>query len=337
MKRITPWVALAGILFGLASSNALAQQCPATSAVEQMLCNNPALRELDNDLQAAQREYRKAEMIGVWRERIASTCGTDVECLMRAYLDELAHTQRILVTTAQKQLAQANACQKNECGAPRGSKDPAVGKPVPAISPQGKSPEEVFAIASRSIVLVAGYGTRLKVIEKSAHGSGVTIAANRVATNCHLVSDMDRLYVAHDGISYPAKLLLANEQTDICILHVDNLPAQPATLRPLAEVRQGQRIYAVGNPRNIGLNINDGLLSAIVDGERVPELRLHGQLLHFDARNWPGNSGGGLFDEQGRVIGIPTKQLRSGKDQPPMNFAVPLAEVAAVKRVLTGL
>lgn len=321
---------------GSLSALAVEPDCGEGSPAEQMLCANPALRELDSDLQAAQQKFRSAAMINAWRDQTARHCANDADCLMQAYLDELAHTQRILVAQSEKQLALAvqhsglPSAQIRGTGPDRRPPTEVTGRP------SGKSPEEIFAIASRSIVLVTAYGKRFKVLEKVAHGSGVTIAPQRVVTNCHVIDNMEQIVVIHDGNRYGAKLLVESPLADICILQVDHLPTQPVKLQSLDEAHPGQQIYAIGNPLNIGLSISDGLLAAIVDKERIPEIKLNTRLIQFHAATWSGNSGGGLFDSQGRVLGIPTLRWIV-KDQAPINFAVPLAELVTVKNVVNGI
>lgn len=322
---------IVALVCGLQASSAQAQDCtagPASTAAERMLCTHPSIRTLDENLRSAQRQYRSTAMIDAWRDRLAQRCADDADCLMAAYVDELAHTQRILNARTEKRLTELAASASIDTGEGRGT---APGSPAQGMarSRAGKSPEEIFALASRSVVLVAAYGKRLKVLDKVAYGGGVAIAPNRVATNCHVIADMERIVVAHDGNTHPAKLLAESPRHDICVLQVDHLPAAPVSLRPLSEARPGQIVYVIGNPLNIGLSISDGLLSAVVDADRLPETRLASKLIHFNAETWQGNSGGGLFDDQGALLGIPTLRWVA-RGQPPMNLAVPLSEVALV-------
>ncbi len=90
---------IVALAFGLLTSSAQAQDCtagPASTVAERMLCAYPALRELDENLRSAQRQYRSTALIDAWRDRLAQRCADDADCLMAAYVDELAHTQRIL-------------------------------------------------------------------------------------------------------------------------------------------------------------------------------------------------------------------------------------------------
>lgn len=324
---------IATLVFGLLASSAQAQNCTTGTPAERMLCAHPALLELDDNIRVAQRQYRSTAMIEAWRERLAQRCADDADCLMAAYVEELAHTQRILHARTEKQLAELAGSAGLDAGNGRGT---VPGRPAQGIvrSREGKSPEEIFALASRSVVLVAAYGKRLKLLDKVAYGGGVAIAPNRVATNCHVIEDMTRIVVAHDGNTYAAKLLAESPRHDICVLQVDHLPAAPVSLRPLSEARPGQIVYVIGNPLNIGLSISDGLLSAIVDANRLPETGLASKLIHFNAETWQGHSGGGLFDAQGTLLGIPTLRWIV-KGQPPMNLAVPLSEVALVGQFAT--
>lgn len=316
---------------GLLAATTHAQECATGSPVERMLCANPSLVALDDKLRTAQRQYRSDALINAWRERLVRQCkdaGDEGDCLVQAYLGELAHTQRILDARTEKKLAELAGATGLDAGEGRSISTDKPAKGI-ARARSGKAPEEIFALASRSVVLVAAYGKRLKLLDKVAYGGGVAIAPGRVATNCHVIDGMDRIMVAHDGNTYAAKLLAESPRNDICVLRVDQLPASPASLRPLSEARPGQIVYVIGNPLNIGLSITDGLLSAIVDANRLPETGLASKLIHFNADTWQGNSGGGLFDDQGALLGIPTLRWVA-RGQPPMNLAVPLSEVALV-------
>src|SRR5476649_1726632 len=77
-------------------------------------------------------------------------------------------------------------------------------------------------------------------------------------------------------------------------------------------MRPGARVYAIGAPEGLELSITEGLVSALrnIDGVRV---------FQSSAPISPGSSGGGLFDDQGNLIGITTFRIGEGQD---LNFAV---------------
>jgi hypothetical protein len=75
-------------------------------------------------------------------------------------------------------------------------------------------------------------------------------------------------------------------------------------------------VYALGNPRNLELTLSDGLISAL---RRDDDMKL--QRIQTSAPISHGSSGGGLFDEEGRLIGITSSGKEDGQN---LNFAIPI-------------
>lgn len=170
--------------------------------------------------------------------------------------------------------------------------------------------EELYAKASASIV-------RINVANASdegvALGSGVVIERGTVITNCHVAKAGARLKVKHQDNAYDATLTLADEQHDLCKLSVTGLDAPAASLGTVNQVQVGQKVYALGAPQGLDLTLSDGMVSSL---RKFDE----GTVIQTSAPVSPGSSGGGLFNEQGQLIGIITFQMRSGQN---LNFAVP--------------
>lgn len=87
-------------------------------------------------------------------------------------------------------------------------------------------------------------------------------------------------------------------------------------------LRVGSRVYAIGTPRGLETTISDGLLSGL---RRYAQNTI--EALQVSVPIAPGSSGGGLFDEQGRLIGTTTAGLRDSQN---LNFAIPAASPPAV-------
>lgn len=180
------------------------------------------------------------------------------------------------------------------------------------VTPGGRAlkAEELFAQASASIV-------RINVANASdegvALGSGVVIERGTVITNCHVAKAGARLKVKHQDTVYDATLTLADEQHDLCKLSVTGLNAPSANLGSVNAVQVGQKVYAIGAPHGLDLTLSDGMVSSL---RKFDE----GTVIQTSAPVSPGSSGGGLFNDQGQLIGIITFQMRSGQN---LNFAVP--------------
>ncbi|RTL32800.1 MAG: hypothetical protein EKK47_03440 [Burkholderiales bacterium] len=177
--------------------------------------------------------------------------------------------------------------------------------------------EALFAKASANVV-------RIDVANASgedvALGSGVIIEQATVITNCHVAKAGARLRVQYQDKAYDASLILADEAHDLCKLSVLGLSAPPLATVAVADVKVGQKVYAIGAPQGLDLTLSDGMVSAL---RHVDE----GTVIQTSAPVSPGSSGGGLFNEQGMLIGIVTFQMRSGQN---LNFAVPAEWIASM-------
>ncbi|MBG6072564.1 S1C family serine protease [Polaromonas sp. CG_9.2] len=177
------------------------------------------------------------------------------------------------------------------------------------ISPKGPplSSEQIYKQASNSIVM-------LKTPEGS--GSGVVVAPGIVLTNCH-VTQRGPVAVYYRKTQYAAVVVAGDEEKmDYCIVKVAGLPAAPAPMGPLGDVAPGQRVYSLGSPRGLELTFAEGMVSAL---RSIPGMPL--PIIQTTAPISPGSSGGGLFDEFGRVIGITTIFLTESQN---LNFAMPV-------------
>ena len=184
------------------------------------------------------------------------------------------------------------------------------------------SPEQVFAKASRSIVVVQVFGARNSPV---ALGSGVVVAAHEVVTNCHVISAGTTPRVLAGGQTYDAKLIASDVAKDLCLLRAPRFAGSPAEIRSAKGVAPGARVFAIGAPRGLELTISEGLASGLraVSG---------GTLIQTSAAIAPGSSGGGLFDDSGRLIGITSFVLR---DSQSIGFALPADWIGELKSSTT--
>jgi serine protease Do len=182
---------------------------------------------------------------------------------------------------------------------------------LPSYS-QTLTPSEIFVKVSGS---VWGVTTFDQDNRRLGTGSAVAIADKKVVTNCHVLSKAKSVSVQKQNVSYGAKLLHADPDRDLCILSIDNFISQVAEILPLAKVQPGAKAYAIGNPRGFELTISEGLVSSIRRHEDGGV-----RAVQTTAPISPGSSGGGLFDDTGKLIGITTSAREDGQN---LNFAMP--------------
>jgi S1-C subfamily serine protease len=173
-------------------------------------------------------------------------------------------------------------------------------------------PELLFEKLAPSVWTIETFDARNKPLSL---GSGVVIGRDQVVTNCHVLAKAKRAAVTRDDVSYGATLEWPDVERDLCILKVPNLDAPAVTVASAEGMKTGSRVYAIGSPRGLDRTISDGLLSGVrrsANGEFIA--------LQVTVPISPGSSGGGLFDNRGRLIGITSFQLKEGQN---LNFAVP--------------
>ena len=163
-------------------------------------------------------------------------------------------------------------------------------------------------------------------------GSGFVIDAARgiVITNNHVVADADAIEVNFsDGSSLPAELVGADPQTDLAVLRVSPGDRELAAVEfgNSEEIRIGDWVMAIGNPFGLGGSVTVGIVSA-----RGRDIRSgpYDDFIQTDAAINRGNSGGPLFDMNGRVIGINTAIISPTGGSIGIGFAIPSALATTV-------
>ena len=147
-----------------------------------------------------------------------------------------------------------------------------------------------------------------------ALGSAVAVSEHYLLTNCHVVMDRPVIRLRRDDNELVATLAAADKQADRCILKSDGAPLTPITgIRSFQDIAVGEHVFAVGTPVGLDHTLTQGIVSGLRN--------IHGRnLVQTDTPLSPGNSGGGLFDESGNLIGITTLASRPGFQN--LNFAV---------------
>ncbi len=184
------------------------------------------------------------------------------------------------------------------------------------------TPEQVFTNASRSVVMVYAAEPSGKI---TGRGSGVVVGADLLVTNCHVIARGKVFVAGHRQKRSPARLVAYNADKDLCVLHAQGLDVTPARIGDSETVRVGQRVYAIGTPEGFELTLSEGLVSGLREASG-------GRYIQTTAPLSEGSSGGGLFDSDGRLIGITALVFSAGQNlnfAAPVNWAVDLAEKAS--------
>ena len=193
-------------------------------------------------------------------------------------------------------------------------------QPARGAAPPGSSrnAEQIFAEISPSIVRIIAADSGGRAYQQ---GSGVVTGSGRVITNCHVVKGAAQVTVMSAGESRSASVDVADEEFDLCSLDVSRLDAPAVTVGTVAGLRTGQRVFAIGAPLGLELTISEGIVSSLREMSQ-------GKVIQTTAPVSPGSSGGGLFDAEGKLVGIVTFQQRAGQN---LNFAVPADWIAEMR------
>lgn len=173
-------------------------------------------------------------------------------------------------------------------------------------------------------------------------GSGVVISADgTILTNHHVIDGAESIKVTlPDGNQYDARLVGSDSATDVAVLKIEASGLVPAVLADSDGIQVGDFCIAIGNPTGtLSGTVTDGIVSAL-----NREINIQGtpmSLLQMSAPVSPGNSGGGLFNANGELMGlVNAKSGASGSEglgfAIPINTAMQVAEEILAHGYVTG-
>ena len=167
-----------------------------------------------------------------------------------------------------------------------------------------------------------------------ARGSGFIISADGiVVTNNHVVKSAKTLSVTlDDGTVLPAKVIGTDPRTDIAVLKVSaGHPLPFIQLGNSRDVKPGEWVVAMGNPFGLSSTVTAGIVSAV---SRDIGAGPYDQFIQVDAPINQGNSGGPLFTQDGKVIGMNTAILSPTGGSVGIGFAIPSDVIRTVSAEL---
>ena len=183
------------------------------------------------------------------------------------------------------------------------------------------TPSSIYERSHLSIVVVV---TADKDAKPVGQGSGFIVGKNKIVTNHHVIDGAAAVIVVFaDGATSEVEGVIADSPTrDLTILAVNTGTRAALRFGDELSVRQGDSVYAVGAPRGLELSITNGIVSGFrhIDEEFV---------IQNTAPIAPGSSGGPLFDQDGRVVGVTTSLLT---DSPGIYFSIGVGDVRRLLR-----
>lgn len=172
------------------------------------------------------------------------------------------------------------------------------------------SPSEVYARISSTVFVVES---------EAGQGSAVVVGPELLVTNQHVIDKASRISVRQYGRTWLATVEKFNVDHDLALLRVTGLRRPVPRRVSLNSLKVGYRIFALGAPVGLEQTFSEGLISAL-----RPEPKPGTFPVQFSAPINHGSSGGGIFDERGRLVGVPTSHRHSKELVGDLNFAVPM-------------
>ncbi len=161
-------------------------------------------------------------------------------------------------------------------------------------------------------------------------GSGFVIdGAGLIVTNNHVIEGAKEIYVAlQNGRRLKATVAGRDAKTDIALLRVQ--PTKPLVALSFGNsdaAKAGDWVLAIGNPFGLGGSVSAGIISA---RNRQLDAELYDDFIQTDAAINRGNSGGPLFDMDGKVVGVNSAMLSPSGGSIGIGFAIPSNTVATI-------
>ena len=234
--------------------------------------------------------------------------------------------------------------QQVERPASSDSSTDSTGNSISATSGTGLSTAQVAEMVSPSVVVItteqvvysqwSWYGQ--SQVESGA-GSGVIISSDGYILTCaHVVDGASSITVTIDDKDYTATLVGEDTTSDVAVIKIDATGLTPATVGDSDNLKVGQSVMAVGNPLGeLGGTVTGGMISALnrsvtIQGSSSVNTM---SLIQMDASVSPGNSGGGLFNMSGELVGI-VNAKSSSSDAEGLGFAIPINDAIKVAQEL---
>jgi S1-C subfamily serine protease len=191
-------------------------------------------------------------------------------------------------------------------------------------------------------VRVAVVEVRVSGERGTGNGSGFAVSPASgdtspgvIVTNMHVLEGATTHTVRfQDGSENDATVRLEDASTDVAILSLASPTPAVLDLRPLAEVRVGEPVIAIGSPYGYDGTVTTGVVSGLNRTMPAPNGIPIDNMIQTDALINPGNSGGPLIGLDGRVVGV-NDQVRVNdvlQGSSGLGFAIPSDTVAALYR-----
>jgi tetratricopeptide (TPR) repeat protein len=174
--------------------------------------------------------------------------------------------------------------------------------------------DRIFQENNDAVVVINTYGKKNK---PTGQGSGFIISTDGViVTNYHVIDGAKKITIKMGKkIIKVEKVISKDKANDLAILKIKRGNYSLVTMGSMDDISIGENVYVIGSPQGLENTISDGILSGL------RELAPGKKVLQITAPISPGSSGGPVFNEEGKVVGVVTFQVRKAQN---LNFAMPI-------------
>lgn len=216
----------------------------------------------------------------------------------------------------------------------------ATSKPISAgtsgssISSNTGSSNDIYSLGCKQAVGITTEVTTTnwfgQTSSSAVSGSGFVVTTDGyIVTNYHVIeAAYQRNYkvsvMFYDGKTYDATIVGVEEENDVAVLKIDATGLTPVEVGDSESIQVGEEVYAIGNPLGeLAFTMTTGHVSALDRKITTNESASAINMFQFDAAVNSGNSGGPLYNAEGKVIGIVTAKYSSTGVE-GLSFAIPI-------------
>lgn len=172
--------------------------------------------------------------------------------------------------------------------------------------------KEKMLEAYYGVVLIRGFNTNGGL----AYGSGVVVGKDKVITNCHVFRSTKEPWISRGEDTYSITSVKADVWHDLCLVTTSPLPFKPVQIGKSTDLKRGQEIVAFGHSNGVPAPLtSNGSVKALYDDDS-------GKVIRSTAKFAMGASGSGLFDTEGKLVGINT--FKTAGRLGSIHFALPI-------------
>jgi serine protease Do len=154
---------------------------------------------------------------------------------------------------------------------------------------------ELFQEARPSLVQLAGVGTEGRLYL----GSGVAVSDGTIVTNCHVTQRANSIRLLGGSYGQQATRQVSDVSHDLCVLHLQSEALRPAAIGSSRKLKVGDTVFALGFNAGASLSYQRGQVAELFEHDGAMVIRTTAAFTR-------GASGGGLFDQDGKLVGILT-------------------------------